>query len=461
MRTADTSSRTLLFAIAACTAMGLATPPQVGATAGDFDYAIERVTVDGNLWGPHDGTPDAVEEAFQENWGVSPLGTPFLANWGSAILFEQRFGTVQSIDGALHVTSPGTMFDIPSLGILLNMSDAASVEPMLRDGAGDARVEVLFQPATLGLNHFVHATFNTSGGEFAGLEFSNFDEFVAARNFSPAVAGFCMSSHLVGSGFSVIGQTVPLDPSLVGGAIVLALDYDDTAKTITPSFSLDGGQTFSGGFDPLTMQTFDGLGAASATLMMGADPRDRSTPRPPCPSSIYGQTVTIARHHTGGGKVSFHGHGILDWTGAPIFDPVSEGAQLVLTDLSGPAVLVQLSGTTAVPPGAPGTGCDPRDGWTGRYRYRNYSNALPPACTPGSANGLSRMTIRRSKANAFKIDVTAAVTIPAVPAAIAGPMSALFVRGQSGNSDQSGACLALQSGDTPCVTSGSIVHCKE
>src|SRR5262245_46381905 len=68
-------TRDLIVGFAAvCTALWCMAPSSVGASDGDFDYAVERITIDGNLWGPHDGTPDAVEESFNENWQISPFG---------------------------------------------------------------------------------------------------------------------------------------------------------------------------------------------------------------------------------------------------------------------------------------------------------------------------------------------------------------------------------------------------
>ena len=462
MRAASSLFRALVTGVAAvCTALWCVAPPSVGATGGDFDYAVERVTIDGNMHGPHDGTPDLVEESFEQHGTPEhPEGT-----WGFVIPLDRLLGSVQEIDGALHLFSPGSLIDIPSAGLSLVMSDVLSKSALLRDAAGDARVEVVFQAATLGVNHFVHATFS-GGGVYAGLEFSNFDDVVAARQFTPAIAGFSMSSHLVqGDLGASTGQSVSLNPASVGGAFVLALDYDDTVKTITPSYSLDGGATFAGGFDPLPVDAFDGSGVGTGILIIGADPR---TPLEPpsvqCPSLFWDHTVTVARRKDGTGSVSFRGRGFLDARAGVVFDPVSEGAQLVIADLGGPSVLTQLSGSTAVPPGPPGSGCDPRDGWTAKsyqsFKYLNYSNAFPPDCTPGSANGLSRMTVRRGKREVWGLDVAAKVKIPTVPASIPGPMHSLFVRGQGGNADQSGACLAAESGDTPCTGQGSRVRCK-
>src|SRR5262245_33204303 len=134
-------------------------PPPVHAFHTVFHYQVERMVIDGNIFGAHDGTPDKVEEF--DGPTLPPPFTPFL-------------GTVSVSGGALHLQSPGTHFDIPELGLELDMSDViSSGAPLLRDAAGSGRIEVHFRPATLGLNHFVHATLMVNGpggdGRFIGL----------------------------------------------------------------------------------------------------------------------------------------------------------------------------------------------------------------------------------------------------------------------------------------------------
>lgn len=87
------------------------------------------------------------------------------------------------------------------------------------------------------------------------------------------------------------------------------------------------------------------------------------------------------------------------------FNLPGRGLQLVLEDLGTPAptrIWSLLSADQgAVPAGAPGAGCDPRDGWKdlpGRassvgFGYTNRSNALPPTCADGSARGLRRLRL--------------------------------------------------------------------
>ena len=63
-----------------------------------------------------------------------------------------------------------------------------------------------------------------------------------------------------------------------------------------------------------------------------------------------------------------------------------------------------------IPPGALGVGgCGPDDGWrfSGRnYIYANESGALPPGCTPSSANGIQKLQLRDERANQSRIRYT-------------------------------------------------------
>lgn len=101
-----------------------------------------------------------------------------------------------------------------------------------------------------------------------------------------------------------------------------------------------------------------------------------------------------------------------------------EPLRLVVTDegAGGAAVLdVQLPDTLVSTPK-----CDPRDGWYGGsgYKYRNYSNALPPECTPGSAQGLRRVDFRWTGTNYVRVKVSKG-SLPQVT----GPLGVGLYRG--------------------------------
>ena len=85
--------------------------------------------------------------------------------------------------------------------------------------------------------------------------------------------------------------------------------------------------------------------------------------------------------------------GLFNSATAPLpIDPAANGVHIHAADASGPFYDVSL-------PGGSG-GCAAGDGWTTVglgfdkiWIYRNRSGALPPACTPGSANGITSVQI--------------------------------------------------------------------
>jgi hypothetical protein len=75
-----------------------------------------------------------------------------------------------------------------------------------------------------------------------------------------------------------------------------------------------------------------------------------------------------------------------------LIDPAANGLHLYVEDADGPVYDVSLPG---------GNGCAAGDGWTTIgigfqkiWVYRNESNAVPPACTPGSGGGVSTLQIK-------------------------------------------------------------------
>lgn len=126
------------------------------------------------------------------------------------------------------------------------------------------------------------------------------------------------------------------------------------------------------------------------------------------------------------------------------YDPSVEGAEVAIA--AADAIWVRAT-PTPVPPGLIGSGCGPLDGWkvSGRspkrsYTYKNLSNALPPTCVPGSANGLRVMKLKDQIAKdgtvQFQLTVKNA-TLPPVPAA---PVAATIVLGQSPAAGAAGRC---------------------
>jgi cysteine-rich repeat protein len=123
------------------------------------------------------------------------------------------------------------------------------------------------------------------------------------------------------------------------------------------------------------------------------------------------------------------------------YDPSAEGAEVALTTTG---TVYALAGTTRIPPGLVGTGCDAaHDGWKakpGSYVYKNVSGALPPACTPGSANAVRVLKMKdkldRDGTLLFRVKARNA-TIGLVPQP---PLVATLVLGQSPAAGAAGRC---------------------
>ena len=125
------------------------------------------------------------------------------------------------------------------------------------------------------------------------------------------------------------------------------------------------------------------------------------------------------------------------------YDPMVAGAEASFT--SGTLVY-----GLSVPSGPIGSGCGLLDGWkrSGRtpnftYTYKNLTNALPPACVPGSANGLRVVKVKDKLARdgtlAFEVTLKNA-TLPPLPMA---ELTASIVLGQSPAAGTAGRCARV------------------
>jgi len=123
------------------------------------------------------------------------------------------------------------------------------------------------------------------------------------------------------------------------------------------------------------------------------------------------------------------------------WDPSSDGLELALTTTG---LVYGIFGTTALPPGPPGSGCDPaRDGWKvkpGSYVYKNVSNALPPACIPGSANGVRVVKVKDKLDRDATIQFRVKVRNASIGVAPAPPLTATVILGTSPGAGAAGRC---------------------
>ncbi len=122
-----------------------------------------------------------------------------------------------------------------------------------------------------------------------------------------------------------------------------------------------------------------------------------------------------------------------------------------------------------IPAGAPGAGCDPKDGWKTnnagtKFTYVNKSNALPPGCVPGSANGLVGMSVKARKSDpsqyTFKVKVKGG-TIEA-PLDEGRDVRPVVAFGATAAAGAAGSCAAVE-GSFDCKTNGngSRLRCRD
>lgn len=377
------------------------------ALADTYDYVVARFELDGNVNGALDGTPDVVEEFDDDVMGPN---------------FGPTAGTVAEAGGALHLKSPGTHVSIPGVTPVAFETSAVVSNGFsaLRAGSGDGVMRIVIPSQTIGGNDGINllvVSFAGSGLYYAGVSIVNFNSLVAEANRPPLLPGLSILSHqeeinyLAGGNEQLILQQAPIDAGSITGPVVLELRYDDATQTLKAAYSLDGGVTFAAPFAPLPVESDDG----TASVDIAAVAYDGA-----CPAGITidkalfgglgrpGSSKMTLRARMGGNHRGY------------------EKMRLLLTDdgAAGASILdLQLPDTLVSTPK-----CDPRDGWTSirrtRYTYLNYSNALPPDCTPGSAQGVQRVEFRWTGTNYIKVKLRRGSLPP-----LTGPIRLAVYRG--------------------------------
>ena len=146
-----------------------------------------------------------------------------------------------------------------------------------------------------------------------------------------------------------------------------------------------------------------------------------------------------------------------------ILDPATKGTQILVEDLgAGNAAIFELSTATTPVPG--GAGCGPDDGWKANgagttFTYKNKSGALPPDCSPGSANGLSLIKVKDKRARGGGIAFKAKAKNATIPAVV-GPLRVTLVLGATGAESAAGECGGTQFDTADCSASASGFKCR-
>ena len=146
-----------------------------------------------------------------------------------------------------------------------------------------------------------------------------------------------------------------------------------------------------------------------------------------------------------------------------VFDPMNAGAQILIEDLgAGGAALYELSHLTEAVPG--GGGCGGSDGWQANdshtaFKYKNKSGALPPACVPGSADGLSLLKLKDKRSASGEISFKLKVKRATIAAPV-GPLRVSIVFGAAAVESDGGECGVIPFGDGQCGLSESTFVCQ-
>ncbi len=384
--------------------------------------------------------------------------------------WHTEYGTAFAADGFLHLASPGT--ELPDgLGVLpgttLDLSLVSSAR-QVADGEGSFVARSYWEPDELAPGDFNHMSLATLGrdppglSEVAGLAITN-----ETRDGEPAA--YTMVQHLVrfGAGGPEAPQlsTVAIEPSAITGQIVFELRFDDDANTLETAFSLDGGATFERPFQPLPI--FVGTSYGYGYFVLGADPQTNTVrtraPAPPlCASGALIGNVKVVSSARPGSTISVKGS-------IPLrrrrYDPRRAGAEIRIVDRSLPETPILDVTSAAALRGGPG--CGSHDGWRrvrNGFVYRNETGALPPACTPGSAGGLTRLRFRnrprvrlsdgRFVPGGLVFEVDLATAWHPLPGA---RIATTIVLGDTTGSGPAAPCATLE---VRCVASDASVRCE-
>jgi hypothetical protein len=276
-----------------------------------FSSSVERFEIDGNAFGPADGTLDQIDE-FDD--GV------LAPNWGVLV------GTAVEAGGVVTLKNPGLDVSLVP-GVTLDVSNVENTTDVA-NGAGDFTATSYWVATPLGTNREIHFQLYGLGStiEAAGITIQNLDAATAGPN--PVGYSATQSvSFFGGGGGTPQMATVAINQADITGPIVLRMAFDDATDMMTCSFSIDGGVTFQSPFPP--MHVFQVL--QDLEILLGAASIASTTPPPPPPPvqrglaaklfSVKNPSTPIAR------KILYQ---IKDLTPGPLLygNPTTHGATL-------------------------------------------------------------------------------------------------------------------------------------
>ena len=240
--------------------------------AGSFSASVDRVVIDGNVFGPKDGVPDVVDEF--DNGVIGP-------DWHVLV------GSATEEGGVLKVHDPG--LDVTFVpGVILHVSEV-EYGTECDNGAGDFTTDASFVSGLPALGQQIHYQLYSLGNgvESAGINITQSSpptRYTVAQDVTFLLGAVGTPQH----------DEVDIDPNDVTGAIVMRMSFDDASDTMTTSFSLDGGLTFQSPFPP--MHIFQAN--ADGELLVGSSTAESTTPPPP-PSAQMVATRSLALKNPG------------------------------------------------------------------------------------------------------------------------------------------------------------------
>ena len=229
-------------------ALGMGSPAD--AFHSTFYAPLDRVEIDGNVFGAADGIADFVDEFDDDVPG--PEWTTFM-------------GASTETGGFVTFHGPGMHLPyVPNIDLSVMKHQVAPARY-----AGDYTITATWLPALPETDRRFHVQLIGQGDwlrvESAGISVTNLSATSAAAYWPAAMPGYAISQELtqLDSGYHapeiVRYDAVAVNAEAVTGPIVLRLTVDDATDTLTTSFSLDGGATFQSPFTPLPLFRFGGI----------------------------------------------------------------------------------------------------------------------------------------------------------------------------------------------------------
>jgi hypothetical protein len=309
-----------------------------------FTYPVDRIEVDGQPFGPHDGTVDFADDF----------------NDGNPAPFFGLVGTVTESGGMLHLQDPG--FHFP--GFDIDTSIAFHSTGFAVDGDGDVCSTARWPAGPIAMNTFVLAGLGnhfTPESILIGL----------VRTDAPTAAGMGIPAGLAIMRFrfevpDVVA--VSIDEGDITGDVHARACLNDATNLATASISLDGGTTFLSPF-PST-PTFEGSltpGVAAGTIFT-------TTTTSTSTSSTSSSTSSTSSSSTS--------------TSSSTTSSTSSTSSSTSNTTSSSTSSTSTSSTSTTAPASTTT--------TSSSTSSTSTTTLPPLCTPTPATGCRLATVGAS-----------------------------------------------------------------